>query len=71
MKIGERGQITIPLILRKRFGLKPFSDVEVLEENHQIIIRKKARPCPFGKFSGILKEKGKRTDRVIEELRGS
>ena len=70
MKIGGRGQITIPLNLRKRFGLKPFSEVEVLEENNQIIIRKKNQPCPLRNFSGVLKVKGKSTDKIVEELRG-
>jgi AbrB family looped-hinge helix DNA binding protein len=73
MKVGERGQITIPLDLRKRFGLKPFSEVEVLEEKNQLVIRKKLKPCPLGKFSGVLKGtkvRAGRTDEWIEALRG-
>jgi AbrB family looped-hinge helix DNA binding protein len=71
MKISEHGQITIPQELRKRFGLLPFVEVEVVEENHRLVLRKKATdPCPIDQFVGILDGGGKRTDAVIEELRG-
>ena len=70
MKVGERGQITIPLKLRKRFGIRAHTEVELLEENHQIVLRKKATQGTLSKFSGILKGKGLRSDTLIEEMRG-
>ena len=71
MKISERGQITIPQKFRERFGLKPFTEVEMVEENRHLVLRKKvAAECPMDRFVGILGAKGNRTDDIIEELRG-
>ncbi len=70
MKVGQRGQITLPIALRKRHGIKPFSEVEVVEEGHRLILRKKGKPSAFRNFSGVLKAKSQRTDEVIAELRG-
>ena len=41
MKIGERGQVTIPKELRERSGLKPETEVEFQVVNNSILLRKK------------------------------
>ncbi len=70
MKVGKRGQITIPIELRQRHGLKPLTEVEVVEENYRLVLRKKRSGCGIERFAGILRGGGKRTDSLIEELRG-
>ena len=70
MKIGERGQITIPKTLREKYGLFPNIDVEFIEEKEGIkLVKKTVRKSPVREVYGILKKSGK-TDDYIEEIRG-
>ena len=70
MKIGERGQVTIPKKLREAFGLFPNIEVEFIAEDDGIKLQKKSkRSSPVQKLYGILK-KNRDTDRYIEEIRG-
>ena len=70
MKIGERGQVTIPKKLRDAFGLLPNIEVEFVAEKDGIKLRKKSsRGSPIQKAFGILK-KNENTDDYIEEIRG-
>lgn len=70
MKVGERGQITIPSNLRKRYGLERDVEVEIVEETGRLILRKKRTlACPIDPFVGML-EASENTDDIIEELRG-
>ena len=39
IKIGKRGQITLPMALRRRYGLKEGHHLAVIEENDQVILR--------------------------------
>ena len=73
MKISERGQVTVPKKQRDRFGFKPNTDVEFVEIDHQLVLRKKhRRRLPIESVRGILRGRnnGKSTDQIIEELRG-
>jgi AbrB family looped-hinge helix DNA binding protein len=73
MKISERGQVTVPKKQRDRFGLKPDTDVEFVEVDHQLVLRKKRNgQLPIESVRGILRGQGggKSTDQIIEELRG-
>jgi len=70
MKIGERGQVTIPKDVRERYGLLPNIEVEFVPEESGVLLRKRARRVsPVEKVYGILKKKSK-TDDIIEALRG-
>jgi len=71
MKISERGQITLPKKLRDRHGLRPNTEVEIVEVNHEIVLRKKSR-MNIDAVRGILRGKGTgaTTDEIIEQLRG-
>jgi AbrB family looped-hinge helix DNA binding protein len=70
MKVGERGQITIPRDIRERYGLGPSVEVEIVEEAGRLLLRKAGlRECPIDRFVGILGE-NESTDRVLEETRG-
>ena len=70
MKVGERGQITIPGSLRRRYGLEPNVEVEIVEEDGRLVLRKKRTlACPIDRFVGVLVG-SEQTDELIEALRG-
>ena len=75
MKIGERGQVTIPKKLRERFGLKPETEIEFQVVDNSILLRKKPRKLNLEKWKGRCK-KGfaklgyTRVDEFIEDVRG-
>ena len=70
MKIGERGQVTIPKTLREKYGLLPNIEVEFMPEKDGIKLqKKKLYVSPVKQVFGIL-DKGSKTDKYIEEIRG-
>ena len=70
MKIGERGQITIPKELREKYGLFPSIEIEFVPEAGGVKIQKKTKHLsPIREVYGILGKK-ERTDEYIEEIRG-
>lgn len=70
MKIGERGEVTIPKNIRGKYGLMPYIEVEfVLEETGVLIKKKGLHSSPVEQLYGILKKKA-RTDKYIEMIRG-
>ena len=70
MKIGERGQVTIPKDIREQYGLLPNIEVEFIQEKYGILIVKKIRDMsPVEQVYGILK-KNESTDNYIEAIRG-
>ena len=71
MKIGERGQVTIPQKYRRRFGFAPGTEVEFVEQAGQLVLKKaKKKSHPIGKFVGVLKGRGLRADNLVEAMRG-
>jgi len=52
MKIGERGQVTIPKDIRDKFGLGPEIDVEFHVENDSIVLRKAPRTLEIERWRG-------------------
>ena len=72
MKIGERGQVTIPKSIREKYGFLPQIEVEFVLQNKGIgiLIRKKTKyVSPVDQVYGIL-QKNVRTDPYIESIRG-
>ena len=71
MKIGERGQVTIPKKYRNRFGLSPATDIEFVEQSGQLVLKKAGKKThPIEKFVGVLKGRGLRSDNLVEAMRG-
>jgi len=75
MKIGERGQVTIPKDIRERFGLGPETEVEFQVVQSSIILRKKPKKRNLKKWKGRAKasfaELGYTSvDQFIEDIRG-
>ena len=70
MKIGERGQITIPKDLREKYGFFPSIVIEFISEEGGVKIQKKTKHrSPVKEVYGILGKK-ERTDKYIEDIRG-
>lgn len=57
-QVTEKGQVTIPVELRRKFGLLPHTEVEIVEHDGQVVIR----PKPGGMNRGRW---------IAERLRGS
>jgi len=75
MRIGERGQVTIPKDIRDQFGLGPNSDVEFHVEHGSIILTKAPKRLDLdkgkGHCSGSLGDLGyPSVDDFIEDIRG-
>jgi AbrB family looped-hinge helix DNA binding protein len=70
MQIGERGQVTIPLALRERFGLLPHTEVEFEVREGMLVVRKKDEAVrrQFDQLYG-RKQLGKSTDELMRLLR--
>ncbi len=67
--VSEKGQVTIPKLLRDRLGIRPGQVLEVREEAGRLVATKAVAEGPTDRVYGILKL-GRSTDRVIEALRG-
>jgi AbrB family looped-hinge helix DNA binding protein len=75
MKVGERGQVTIPKPLRQRYGLGPNTEVEFCEVNDAIVLRKKPQRLNLAKWKGRCRESFATlgyasVDRFMEDVRG-
>ena len=75
MKIGERGQVTIPKEIREKFGLGPETDVEFRVINGSIVLKKAPKKLNLRKWKGRCKgsfaELGySSVDKFIDDVRG-
>jgi len=75
MKIGERGQVTIPKDIRDRFGLGPDTDVEFRIVNGSIVMKKAPKKLDLRKWKGRCRESFSQlgyspVDRFIDDVRG-
>lgn len=73
MRLGERGQVTIPKKLRVRFGMKPHDEVVFLESKGELILRKKQPPAAESRLRtwiGHLGSMRESVDEFIEDVRG-
>lgn len=72
MKIGERGQITIPKELRDKFGLHPAEEVEFVERGGELVLRraKVESRSRLRSWIGFLQESPEDVDQFIEDIRG-
>lgn len=70
MKIGERGQVTIPKNIREKYGFVPQIEVDFVPQEKGVLIRKKTKTVsPVDQVYGIL-QKNIQTDPYIESIRG-
>jgi len=70
MKIGDRGQVTIPKSIREKYGFVPHMEVEFIPDKYGVLLRKKGpASSPIDGLYGIL-NKNADTDEYIEAIRG-
>jgi AbrB family looped-hinge helix DNA binding protein len=75
MKVGERGQVTIPKEIRDRFGLGPETDVEFDVVRGSIVLKKAPKKLELRKWKGRCKSNFEElgytsVDQFIEDVRG-
>lgn len=75
MKVGERGQVTIPKEIRERFAINADSEVEFRIEGGEIVLRKLTAPLALEKWKGycadsLLRLGMSSVDEYIDEVRG-
>lgn len=66
--VTKKGQITIPVEIRKKFGIEERSKVEVVEEKGKIVIRKRLSIFDLA-GSGSGKGDVKELKRVLDKMR--
>lgn len=72
MKIGERGQVTIPKDVREKHGLQPNTEVDFVSDGNTVRIVKRtegARRVARLRGTADIKYAGS-VDEYIEEIRG-
>jgi AbrB family looped-hinge helix DNA binding protein len=75
MKIGERGHVTIPKLIRDQFGLGPDSNVEIEIIQGAIVLKKVPKPLDLKKWRGYCKDSLNRleytsVDEFVDDVRG-
>ena len=71
MRITQKGQVTIPAALRRRYGLESSTEVEFVADNDGVRIRKRggAAANPFRALRGAARKRID-VDKYIESIRG-
>jgi AbrB family looped-hinge helix DNA binding protein len=75
MKITDKGQVTIPVSIRKKMGLLPNTDVEFVVSGQHVMLTKAARANRRGKrliaaLRGRAPKGGMSTDEIMALTRG-
>ncbi len=69
--ITSKGQVTIPKEVRERFGFKAGDELEFIEEDGLLRIRKRVSMEAIKKWEGYLKHlAGRSSDEIVEDMRG-
>ena len=73
MKVTVKGQVTIPIQIREKLGITPNSEVDFIEEDGRVYIKRKISPVPstsrFHWFRGTATVK-MTTDEILALTRG-
>jgi AbrB family looped-hinge helix DNA binding protein len=70
-KITTKGQITIPLDIRKSFSMLPGTYVDIIDEDNRVVIVKSRSENKFMRWLGRGKYKDKKNiDLMLDQLRG-
>ncbi|WGM90352.1 MAG: AbrB/MazE/SpoVT family DNA-binding domain-containing protein [Candidatus Bathyarchaeota archaeon] len=66
--VTKKGQVTIPVELRRKFGIEESSKVEIVEEEGKIVIRKCSSIFDLA-GSGAGKAEVKELKRALDQMR--
>ncbi|MDK2373162.1 MAG: AbrB/MazE/SpoVT family DNA-binding domain-containing protein [Candidatus Korarchaeota archaeon] len=66
-KVSTKGQLVLPARIRRKYGISPGKEVEILDFGYEIVI---VTPSE-GRGRGMLKFRGDPVDLVMEVRRGS
>ena len=70
-KVTSKGQVTIPVGVRRSLGLNPGDVLIIRESTAGYILEKAAMPSKFDEFVGYLaKDAPVSTDEVMRDMRG-
>ena len=64
--ITSKGQVVIPVKIRRRYGMKNGSKVAFIEQGDKVMIQPLDKDY-FNKLAGILDEKGKMLKSLMED----
>ena len=53
MRLTTKGQVTIPLHIRKKLGITSHSEVEFVEVNGQVVVKKVKNGKPITRFRAL------------------
>jgi AbrB family looped-hinge helix DNA binding protein len=67
--VSEKGQVTIPKLLRQRLGIKPGQVLEFTEEKGRLIAKKSNIADPVTSVTGVIRTH-LTTDQMMKLLRG-
>ncbi|WP_028926883.1 AbrB/MazE/SpoVT family DNA-binding domain-containing protein [Pseudonocardia acaciae] len=67
--VSEKGQVTIPVQLRKQLGIRAGEVLEFHEDGGRLVAHKLRERDPVDSVYGVL-DLGRGTDELIDELRG-
>ena len=75
MKIGERGQVTIPKKIREQFGLRPNTEVEFSVVEDLIVLKRAPKKLNLARWKGRCRDSFRKlgyssVDKFIEDIRG-
>ena len=68
-RVSEKGQVTIPKVLRDRLGIRAGQELDFREDRGKLIAVKVTPSDPLDQVTGIL-ETDRTTDQLIDDLRG-
>lgn len=74
MRVGERGQVTIPKDIRERFGLGPETEVEFRVIGGSIVLKKAPKKLNLAKWKGRCADSSAKlgyssVDKFIDDVR--
>ena len=67
--VAERGQVTIPKVLRDKLGIRPGTVLEFDVENGRLVAQKQSAEEAVAAVKGCLKEAGRTTDQFLRQIR--
>ena len=70
-KVTSKGQVTIPIAIRERMGIRPGDQLEFDASGTGLRITKTRESSPFAQWRGVLKPiEGMSVDELLDEMRG-